>query len=377
MSKLNKVIENSKEKRKDYTFGKVLSCNSDTGKAVVYLPEYKMQKVMMNKSGEILEPGDSVWIHCHGGGIASGYIAIRNGVPKPMGGGGGFAINNAVVMTEGQADTYAPNGEIINVDVNNRLTTKYANTSNKFIVNGNLAFLGTFNDLFADEIAPIAYTYSSGNRLILPTKTINGAGNYTYPENYDKSMTIKIEIGKIEPITSSYYANPRNGSVIRYMTYFSNNDYKCIMASRSGNKNNACALEKNATETFFTQFPNCGFVICAESINHANSNYTYGYITARIYLFLFDNDGHILNYDNDKMLKNTSTSNTDIVKNGGFVGQLAKIILPAYKNEYANEIISADTYSYSDSFTIPFSSQSEYDFAVSITQKTELPPSLR
>ena len=88
MSKMNKLIKESQDNKKTlgYTYGTVKSYNSTNCTAVVSLLEYNgAEKSFLNKSGEILSMGDSVWIYFRGGGINAGYIAIRNGKPVPLG----------------------------------------------------------------------------------------------------------------------------------------------------------------------------------------------------------------------------------------------------------------------------------------------------
>lgn len=88
MSKINNLIKESQDNKKTlgYTYGTVKSYDSTNCTAVVSLLEYNgAEKSFLNKSGEILSMGDSVWIYFRGGGINSGYIAIRNGKPVPLG----------------------------------------------------------------------------------------------------------------------------------------------------------------------------------------------------------------------------------------------------------------------------------------------------
>ena len=88
MSKMNKLIKESQDNKKTlgYTYGTVKSYDSTNCTAVVSLLEYNgAEKSFLNKSGEILSMGDSVWIYFRGGGINAGYIAIRNGKPIPLG----------------------------------------------------------------------------------------------------------------------------------------------------------------------------------------------------------------------------------------------------------------------------------------------------
>ena len=88
MSKMKKLIKESQDNKKTlgYTYGTVKSYDSTNCTAIVSLLEYNgAEKSFLNKSGEILSMGDSVWIYFRGGCINAGYIAIRNGKPIPLG----------------------------------------------------------------------------------------------------------------------------------------------------------------------------------------------------------------------------------------------------------------------------------------------------
>lgn len=88
MSKMNKLIKESQDNKKTlgYTYGIVKSYDSINCIAIVSLLEYNgAEKSFLNKSGEMLSRGDTVWIYFRGGGINAGYIAIRNGKPIPLG----------------------------------------------------------------------------------------------------------------------------------------------------------------------------------------------------------------------------------------------------------------------------------------------------
>ena len=88
MTKMNMLIKESQDNKNTlgYTYGTVKSYDSTNCTAIVSLLEYNgAEKSFLNKSGEILSMGDSVWIYFRGGGINAGYIAIRNGKPIPLG----------------------------------------------------------------------------------------------------------------------------------------------------------------------------------------------------------------------------------------------------------------------------------------------------
>ena len=115
---------------------KIISVSSGYKKAVVKLLN-GVTLELLNKTGEKLYEGESVWIEFRTS-PSSGYIAMRNGEADPLGGGGGFTVNNAAVLTEGQAASYLSEQEIINVDVNNMNKVVYGAPKNKIIVQGNL-----------------------------------------------------------------------------------------------------------------------------------------------------------------------------------------------------------------------------------------------
>lgn len=115
---------------------KIISVSSGYKKAVVKLLNGATLE-LLNKTGEKLYEGESVWIEFRTS-PSSGYIAMRNGEADPLGGGGGFTVNNAAVLTEGQAASYLSEQEIINIDVNNMNKVVYGAPKNKIIVQGNL-----------------------------------------------------------------------------------------------------------------------------------------------------------------------------------------------------------------------------------------------
>ena len=139
---------------------KIISVSSGYKKAVVKLLN-GVTLELLNKTGEKLYEGESVWIEFRTS-PSSGYIAMRNGEADPLGGGGGFTVNNAAVLTEGQAASYLSEQEIINVDVNNMNKVVYGAPKNKIIVQGNLCVpndstLWTKDDITAEIDLKIPY----------------------------------------------------------------------------------------------------------------------------------------------------------------------------------------------------------------------------
>lgn len=151
MSKMNKLIKESQDNKKTlgYTYGTVKSYDSTNCTAIVSLLEYNgAEKSFLNKSGEILSMGDSVWIYFRGGGINAGYIAIRNGKPIPLG-----SQNSSV----GRFVEY--------VDSNG-----YHHISEKFNYYGNSYYLeniahGDYNHVEGQANRCYEYSYDSNNYI--------------------------------------------------------------------------------------------------------------------------------------------------------------------------------------------------------------------
>lgn len=80
--------------------GKIVAVTDDMFRADIELGQGQVVKDMMNKSGEKLKVGDTVWIE-YFTYPSSGWIARRNGEPDPMGGGGASTtIDTATVLTD-------------------------------------------------------------------------------------------------------------------------------------------------------------------------------------------------------------------------------------------------------------------------------------
>lgn len=80
--------------------GKIVAVTDDMFRADIELGQGQIVKDMMNKSGEKLKVGDTVWIE-YFTYPSSGWIARRNGEPDPMGGGGASTtIDTATVLTD-------------------------------------------------------------------------------------------------------------------------------------------------------------------------------------------------------------------------------------------------------------------------------------
>ena len=193
MAKINKLLNDSKQNSKSisYTYGTVLSYNSDTCKAVVSLGEYNnAEKAFINKSGELLSVGDNVWIYYRGGGINSGYIAIRNGIPKAssISGGVGRFIN--------QAHNFESFNDYDVDNIVNKTNLTFDEKYNTFRGNTSITIDNKINDNCSNINGYINYNYFNGyyNQINLcPKDTYSECGLY--------SLSL---IGSSNVITSHY-----------------------------------------------------------------------------------------------------------------------------------------------------------------------------
>ena len=136
-NKLIDLISTIVDKRiKDLTItkepAKVISVESGYKRAVVeFLSGSRF--ALLNKSGEKLAPGDSVWVE-YRTMPASGYISMRNGEADPIGGGGGLILHNGIIVTADQSGVYASSStqtQVVNVK---NLERTYYGTRGELIV---------------------------------------------------------------------------------------------------------------------------------------------------------------------------------------------------------------------------------------------------
>lgn len=164
MSKMNKLIKESQDNKKTigYTYGTVKSYDSTNCTAVVSLLEYNgAEKSFLNKSGEILSMGDSVWIYFRGGGINSGYIAIRNGKPVPLG-----SQNNGVGRFVEYTDSSGSHiSEKFNYYGNSYWHTIDPNGTEKITIHLENIAHGDYNHIEGQANHCYEYTYASNNYI--------------------------------------------------------------------------------------------------------------------------------------------------------------------------------------------------------------------
>lgn len=99
-----------------YVSGVITSVSEDMFRADIKLEQDQVLKNMLNKSGEELEVGDTVWVE-YFTYPSSGWIARRNGKPKPMGGGGASTtVETATVLTDDNFHDFVIEEEVM-VDI--------------------------------------------------------------------------------------------------------------------------------------------------------------------------------------------------------------------------------------------------------------------
>lgn len=209
MSKMNKLIKESQDNKKTlgYTYGTVKSYDSTNCTAIVSLLEYNgAEKSFLNKSGEILSMGDSVWIYFRGGGINAGYIAIRNGKPIPLG-----SQNSSV----GRFVEYVDSGGSRHI-------------SEKFNYYGNSYWYTITPDgtkritLYLENIAHGDYNH------------VEGQANHCYEYSYDSNNYIDFSEMKTGTSGAPYF---RENSSLNSLTGFNNTSVGGFSNHVSGTRN--------------------------------------------------------------------------------------------------------------------------------------------
>ena len=129
----------NKEKTNDIKVSKatVINVDSDYSYATVKLIGNNETVItLLNKTGEKLEIGDGVRVY-YNTDISCGWIGMRNGKPKPIG-GGNLTIDSAAVIPTSAESTYLQDAEVFNIDVKNHIKVAYGDRRNRVIVNGYL-----------------------------------------------------------------------------------------------------------------------------------------------------------------------------------------------------------------------------------------------
>lgn len=117
--------------------------------------------VLFNKSGEVLEAGDHVWVY-YWNTLADGYIALRCGEAKNIGGG----IKNAGVLTERQDTVYNIAKDVAIVDAENKAKAYYTDANNVILINGYTAVAMSVNT-YPENVSTISWATETAGAIDL------------------------------------------------------------------------------------------------------------------------------------------------------------------------------------------------------------------
>lgn len=132
-----------------YTSGVVLSVAEDYSKADVELAQKQICKELINKSGEELTVGDTVWVE-YFTYPSSGWISRRNGEPKPLGGGGTTTVGNATILDNSNFQDYNI-VERMDLPITPAVNLYYGNNPNFMCVQGNFMVLMASNTMVYED----------------------------------------------------------------------------------------------------------------------------------------------------------------------------------------------------------------------------------
>ena len=244
--------------------GKVISVSGDMTEATVELPNTGLVK-LLNKSGEELSEGDSVWVE-YRTKPSSGVIAMRNGKAKPLGGDGGskyIYVGNAVALTHKQAEEYYFADKLLEkVYVNNNNVIIYDFPGDHIIIDGKPAvWLDSYiNDEGLERYKSIAK----------PSDAMT-----------ECSFALAGKSGKYFCRPSSFgYSTPSSGFGCRCQAYY---------ATDSSTQSISYSFVDVSTPPALM-----GIVVCIRSINAPSTTYPYGYATGTLGVAVFDSAGAIL-----------------------------------------------------------------------------------
>ena len=288
--------------------------NTDSGKAVVKVMGRKL--TLINKTGEILKVGDSIIVH-YWDNMANGYIALRCGLPNPA---GGLNIYNAVVAYESDSTINTISKYTGNVYSENKYKCTYDTAPDIFYLNGCPAFLTKYASLHS---SPVPDEYREGIKDELRT-----IGNF--------SQQITVIVGRNDisyPVQETFYTHISFSSNImgrwahRIGLYSDSDD----TYYRSANE-----------DVYFYGIPSgAGIIIVCNEINGLKSgrnnafNYPYGYA-----------DGYLaVRCPNGYAYRNNTETATDLIFFAGL-------------------------------YRFAFVSNDERDYALSLTNKDHVIPSI-
>lgn len=300
--------------------GKVTSVIGDGGKAVVECMGRSL--TLLNKTGENLYEGDSVWVH-YWTNLANGYIAIRNGLPNIK--RGQLSITNAVAMLENQSDIFTVSTEVFDVDVENSIKVKYGDPKNIIIASEIPILVTAYDNTYSvpdiyDWVTAIPTSLLSTERK-WGSQSVYTAVIGTCDTTYSPSgVTWKwgADVLLCTKITMQADTDPIQGNEIYNI---------CLSGSTSADQ---YTLRKaNGDKAYFTTFDDLGAALLTKQICAPTTYYPYGYVVCRAV--------GVARNDNES-------------------------------SQPAVSVISQRT------FNIPFKNEAEYNYAITTLTKSELNP---
>ena len=206
-SMIDKRIKESTINREPAT---VISVDSTYKRAVVQFLNGS-RFALLNKTGEKLYQGDSVWVE-YNKLPAGGYIAIRNGEAEPLSGGGGLVLRNGIVVTADQSGVYAQQASSQQaINVRNLENTYYGSLNDPIIVQGNLMSSPKATPRIESGDYQGWYDYSAYAPILTDKLILNG-DIYTLQltQSSETNRTYNVYKNGVQMRTGSYYSTSHN-----------------------------------------------------------------------------------------------------------------------------------------------------------------------
>jgi hypothetical protein len=250
---------------------------SEGGKATVECMGRNL--TLLNKTGEKLSVGDSVWVH-YWTNLANGYIALRNGLPNVN--AGSFNISNAVAMLETQASIYTVSEEVIDVDVENSIKVKYGNGHNIIIANETPIIVSELdNTSTLTEVFNLADTLDSG---LISTER----------EGYYSSVSVS-GVEKIYTVVVGDFINnvwKWNADVVGSYPIYNSSDLAFANFCKNSNDGYTLRTRQN-NPAQITTFNDLGVVLLTKKICAPITDCPYGYAECRVFGMAKESDVYV------------------------------------------------------------------------------------
>lgn len=204
---VDRRINESTQKREPAS---VISVDSAYKRAVVeFLSGSRF--TLLNKTGEKLAPGDSVWVEYR---IlpSDGFIAMRNGEADLIGGGGGLVLRNGIVVTADQSGVYAQQASSQQaINVRNLENTYYGSLNDPIIVQGNLMSSSKATPRIESGDYQGWYDYSAYAPILTDKLILNG-DIYTlqFTQSSDTYRIYNVYKNGVQMRTGRYYSTSHN-----------------------------------------------------------------------------------------------------------------------------------------------------------------------